>query len=96
MGVIVVLQYRPSPPTKLINECYNSTNYDPNSSRVSKIASTSSCTTKDRTRASCVIGTYDINQSIYETTGFDIIANYFFDSLFIIPGTLNLNILLTK
>ena len=76
--------------TRLINECYNSTNYDPNSSQ---------CKAHERFPDTGKLRywySYDINQSIYETTGFDISANYFFDSLFIIPGTLNLNILYTR
>ena len=67
--------------TRLINECYNSTNYDPNSSQ---------CKAHERFPDTGKLRywySYDINQSIYETTGFDISANYFFDSLFIIPGT---------
>ena len=72
--------------TRLINECYTSADF-PNAPQC-RADERFPDTGKLRYWCSC-----DINQSIYETTGFDISANFFFDSLFIIPDTLYLNIL---
>ena len=75
--------------TRLINECYTSADF-PNAPQ---------CNAHERFPDTGKLRywySYDINQSVYETTGFDVSANYFFDSLGFVPGTLNLNVLYTR
>jgi len=75
--------------TRLINECYESTNY-PNVSQ---------CDAHERFPGTGKLRywySYGINQSVRETNGYDLAVNYHFESLPLIPGTLSANLQFTK
>ena len=75
--------------TRLINECFQSANF-PNVSQ---------CNAHERFAGTGKLKywySYGINQSFYNTAGYDLAANYTFDNLGPIPGLLNIKGLFTR
>lgn len=75
--------------SRLINECYSSVDF-PNAEQ---------CNAHERFPGTGKLRywySYDINQSLYNTEGYDVTASYFFDSLGVVPGTLSTNVIYTK
>ena len=75
--------------SRLIRECYESTDF-PNAEQ---------CNAHERFPDTGKLRywySYDVNQSLYNTEGYDVTASYFFDSLGFVPGTLSTNVIYTK
>jgi outer membrane receptor protein involved in Fe transport len=75
--------------TRLINECYESTNF-PNAPQ---------CNAHERFSGTGKLRywySYGINQSLYDTAGYDLAANYTFTDLGPVPGILNVKGIWTR
>ncbi len=75
--------------SRLINTCYESTDF----------ANEAACNAHERFPGTGKLRywySYGINQSAYETEGYDLSARYTFNSLGFVPGQLNVNAIFTK